>query len=86
MKFVHSGVSLSLVCTLSNLGPLSGCLTASLGPIPPGGGLNQQLDIPLTIQDRWLPTARLPAFMIALAHFCLPEDHPNHFHYCLIDV
>ena len=58
------GVSLSPACTLSNLGPLKGCSTANLSPNPPGSGLNGQLDIPLTIQDYWLPTARLPTSLI----------------------
>ena len=57
-------MSLSSACTLFNLGPLEGCPTAHLGPI--------HLDIPLTIQDCWLPTARLPVFLIASNHFCLP--------------
>ena len=64
MKIVLGWVSLSPACTLSNLGPFEGCLAAHLGPIPVGSGLNGQLDIPLTIQDCWLPTAHLPASMI----------------------
>ncbi|KAK1327726.1 hypothetical protein QTO34_012631 [Cnephaeus nilssonii] len=61
MKFVHWGVGgvLSPACTLSNLGPLRRCLTASLGRSPTG-----QSDIPLTFRDCWLPTSRLPASLI----------------------
>ena len=33
-------------------------------------------DIPLTIQDCWLPTARLPAFLIAPNCFFLPALSP----------
>ncbi|EPQ02200.1 39S ribosomal protein L1, mitochondrial [Myotis brandtii] len=51
------GVSLSPACTLSNLGALEG---------------NGQADIPLTIQDCWLQTIRLPACLIAPNRFCLP--------------
>ena len=39
---------------------------------PQGSSLNKQSDIPLTIKDCWLPTAHLPAFLIAPIHFCLP--------------
>ena len=65
-------VSLSPACTLSNLGPLEGCLTAHLDSISVRLGLNEELDIPLTIQDCWLPTVHLPAFLITPNLFCLP--------------
>uniref|UniRef100_G1PC27 FCH and double SH3 domains 1 n=1 Tax=Myotis lucifugus TaxID=59463 RepID=G1PC27_MYOLU len=51
--------SLSLACTLSNLGPLGDIRLLA------GSGLNWQSDIPLTIWDHWLLTARLPACLIA---------------------
>ena len=41
-----------------------------------GSGLKGQSDIPLTIQDCWLPTAHLPAFLIASNRFCCQPDHP----------
>nr|KAF6318603.1 hypothetical protein mPipKuh1_008607 [Pipistrellus kuhlii] len=65
-------VFLSPACTLSNLGPLKRCLSTN----PPGSGLNGQLDIPLTIQDYWLPIAGLPASLIT----------PNYFPTSLINI
>ena len=65
------GRSMSTACTLSNLGHLKGYPTAHLGLIQGGFVLNEQSDIPLTIQDCCIPTAHLLAFLVAPNCFCL---------------